>query len=601
MYYSEDLIEDIRLRNDIIDVIGSYVELKKKGRNYFGLCPFHNEKSPSFSVDPSKQIYHCFGCGESGNVYTFLMAYEHMTFPEAVQFLAKRAGVTLPEKPMGREEKQRLSEKDAMLSAHKAAAVYYFQCLFSEKGAQGRKYLKEARGLSDETIKSFGLGFAPKSSGNLVDYLRRQGYSDGLLVKSGLARKDDRYGLMDKFWNRVMFPIMDPGSHVIGFGGRVMGEGKPKYLNSPETLIFDKSRNLYGLHIARRTREKYFILCEGYMDVIALHSAGFTNAVASLGTAFTEGHAFLMARYVRDVYMTFDSDGAGKKAALRAAPILKDAGLVPRVIRLSPYKDPDEFIRAEGAEAFRERIREAESSFLFAVRCKEEDYDMQSPEGRTDFFNAVALMLSVFDEEIERDNYMQAVAEMYQIPYESLKKLVVRRAVEEGQARRYKRPESVLEKDTETQKDDGFLAAQRYLITWLIEDDTAYDQIKDIIRPEDFTYALYGEVVEKIYAQRRAGENNPARIISLYSADEKGSEVAAIFNAHLTDVEEKSKKEKAIKETILRMKRDTVNKKSRDVCEGDMAALKQLIEEKKMLESGRKLSIKISIATSGDN
>ena len=351
MYYSDDIIEEVRTRNDIVDVISGYVKLQRKGSSYFGLCPFHNEKSPSFSVSPSKQMYYCFGCGAGGNVFTFLMEYENFTFPEAVKALADRAGMELPEVEYSEEAKQQRDLKTAVLEVNKMAAKYYYCLLRAPQGAKAMEYLKN-RELSDETMRRFGLGYASQYSDELYRYLKQQGVSDAVMKESGLMSVNERQGMYDKFWNRVMFPIMDVNGKVIGFGGRVMGDAKPKYLNSPETIVFDKSRNLYGLHIARTARKKYLIVCEGYMDVISLHQAGFTNAVASLGTALTSQHASILKRYTDEVILTYDSDEAGVKAALRAIPLLKTAGIATRVLHMEPYKDPDEFIKALGTEAF---------------------------------------------------------------------------------------------------------------------------------------------------------------------------------------------------------------------------------------------------------
>ena len=313
MYYSDEIIEEVRSRNDIVDVISTYVKLQKKGSSYFGLCPFHNEKSPSFSVSRQKQMYYCFGCGAGGNVFTFLMEYENFTFVEALRYLADRAGVELPKPEYSEEERRRADEKAILLEIQKKAAQYYYVQLKSPQGQQAMNYLK-GRKLDDETIKAFGLGYSSKYSNSLYQFLKSQGYQDEMLAKSGLITMDEKNGPHDKFWNRVMFPIMDANNRVIGFGGRVMGDAKPKYLNSPETPVFDKSRNLYGLNRARTTRKPYFLLCEGYMDVISLHQAGFTNAVASLGTALTPGHASLIKRYVQEVYLTYDSDDAGTRS-----------------------------------------------------------------------------------------------------------------------------------------------------------------------------------------------------------------------------------------------------------------------------------------------
>ena len=392
MRYSDDIIEEVRMKNDIVDVISQYVKLTRKGSSYFGLCPFHNEKTPSFSVTPSKQMYYCFGCGAGGNVYNFIMEYENYSFGEALSHLADRAGVELPKIEYSREAREKAEQRAALLEINKLAAQYFYYQLRREGGKTAYGYLT-GRGLSEETIRKFGLGYSDKYSDDLYKYLKGKGYSDELLRESGLFNVDERRGMYDKFWNRVIFPIMDVNNRVIGFGGRVMGDGKPKYLNSPETKIFDKSRNLYGLNVARTTRKNYLILCEGYMDVIAMHQAGFTNAVASLGTALTSGHASLVKRYTKEVLLLYDSDGAGIRAALRAIPILREAGVTSRVVSLKPWKDPDEFIKNEGAEAFEERLNQAMDSFMFRVHIAEQEFAMDAPQGQNQFFERCAEML----------------------------------------------------------------------------------------------------------------------------------------------------------------------------------------------------------------
>ena len=400
MRYPEEVVEEVRMKNDIVDVISGYVKLQKKGSNYFGLCPFHNEKSPSFSVSPSKQMYYCFGCGAGGNVITFVMEYENYSFMEALQMLADRAGVALPKQEYSKEAKEAADLRTALLEINRMAANYYYFQLTNPQGEVGYRYLRD-RQLTDDTIRHFGLGFANKTSDDLYRYLRAKGYDDKILKETGLVTIEER-GAHDKFWNRVMFPIMDVNNRVIGFGGRVMGAGEPKYLNSPETKLFDKSRNLYGLNYARLSREKYILICEGYMDVIAMHQAGFTNAVASLGTAFTTQHAALLKRYTDKVVLTYDSDGAGTKAALRAIPILRDVGMSIRVLNMQPHKDPDEFIKNMGAEAFRERIEQARNSFLFEIDVLKRNYEMDDPEQKTGFYNQVAKKLCEFPEALER-------------------------------------------------------------------------------------------------------------------------------------------------------------------------------------------------------
>ena len=424
MYYSDEIIEEVRSRNDIVDVISGYVKLQKKGSSWFGLCPFHNEKSPSFSVSRTKQMFYCFGCGKGGNVFTFIMEYENFTFIEAVRYLAERAGMTLPEAEETPEQKKAAGLKTKLLEINKIAAKYFYYLLTTDHGAQAMDYLTNTRRLLPETIVRFGLGYSDKFSDDLYRYLKNKGYSDTLLKESGLVTLDERRGGADKFWNRVMFPIMDANNRVVGFGGRVMGDGAPKYLNSPETKVFDKSRNLYGLNFARTSRRPNFIICEGYLDVISMHQAGFTNAVASLGTAFTSPHASLIKRYTDEVILAYDSDGAGVRAALRAIPILKEAGLKIRVLHLTPYKDPDEFIKNMGIEAFEKRIEDAENSFMFEVGVIEKEHNLNDPQGKTDFYNAIARKLLEFTQELERNNYIEAVARQYGIAFADLQKLV---------------------------------------------------------------------------------------------------------------------------------------------------------------------------------
>ena len=408
MYYPDEFIEEVRMRNDIVDIIGNSVHLQKKGSSYFGLCPFHNEKSPSFSVSRDKQMYYCFGCGAGGNVITFIMEYENYSFVEAVEYLAERAGMEVPKMEYSQEARRQADIKGTLLEIQKKAARYFYYQLKGNGGVKGYEYLKN-RGLSEETIRKFGLGFANPYPDDLYRYLKNEGYPDEILKESGLVKIEER-GAYDKFWNRVMFPIMDVNNRVIGFGGRVMGQGRPKYLNSPETKIFDKSRNMYGMNVARRSRKPYFLVCEGYMDVISMHQAGFTNAVASLGTAFTSQHGLLIKRYVNEVILTYDSDEAGVKAALRAIPMLKETGLSVKVLNMKPYKDPDEFIKNMGPEAFQERIDQAINGFMFEIRNLKQQYDMNDPEQKTEFFNKTAEKLLVFEDDMEQNNYIEAVS-----------------------------------------------------------------------------------------------------------------------------------------------------------------------------------------------
>lgn len=587
-YYSEELIEEVRSANDIAEVISGYVRLQKKGSTYFGLCPFHNEKTPSFSVSPGKQMYYCFGCGAGGNVFTFLMQYENYTFREAMEALAEQAGIELPKQEMSQKARLEADRRGRVLEINKIAAKYFYAQLRMEQGKIAMEYFKK-RGLSPEIMTKFGLGYSNKFSDDLYQYLHKQGYEDDILKESGLITIDERRGGYDKFWNRVIFPIMDANHRVIGFGGRVMGEGEPKYLNSPETVVFDKSRNLYGLNIARTTRKPYLLLCEGYMDVIALHQAGFDNAVASLGTAFTAGHANLLKRYAKEVYCTFDSDGAGIKAALRAIPILKDAGITTRIIDMKPYKDPDDFMKALGTEEYQKRIEQAQNSFMFQIEVMEQDYNLKDPESKTAFYSAVAGKILEFEEELERENYIQAVAEKYHVGFENFRKLVTNLGTRAGITRQPRTLKSGISE--KKKKEDGMKQSQKIMLTWLIEEPELFEIVKPYIGPEDFTEVLYREVAGQIFAQYKEGQLNPAKIISMFTDEEQQREVAGLFNARLKEVTTQTDKEKALRETIIRMKKNSIDYRSKHLDPADMIGLQKLVADKKSMQQLDKLDL----------
>lgn len=590
MYYPDELVEEVRMKNDIVDVISGYVRLQKKGANHFGLCPFHNEKSPSFSVSGGKQMYYCFGCGAGGNVFTFIMEYENYTFPEAIKQLADRAGVDLPEIEYSEEVKKKESRRNKLLEVNKEAAKYFYYQLRTQRGETGYKYLA-GRQLSEETMKKFGLGFANVSSSDLVQYLRSKGYTDDLIQEAGLAGFDEKFGMHDKFWNRVIFPIQDINHRVIGFGGRVMGDGKPKYLNSPETMIFDKSRNLYGLNFARTSRKNNIILCEGYMDVIAMHQAGFTQAVASLGTAFTAGQANLLRRYTEEVLLAYDSDGAGTSAALRAIGILKEVDVTGKVINLEPYKDPDEFIKSRGTEAFQERIDQAENSFFFEIRILEQQYNLKDPESKTKFHREIARKLCGFAEEVERENYIEAAADKYNIGFDNLRKLVTTYAAQTGLVSPVTRPKSGIAEKKNTPL-ENMKKAQRLLITWITDEPNIFPKIAKYISPEDFTVELYRKVADKLFEGMENGNFSPAGIISLFLDEEEQREVAALFNTKLEELETRQEREKALHDIIY-----TVKKNSLEYYSGKMgaevSALNQVIAGKKALEELSKTHISL--------
>ena len=589
MRYSDDIIEEVRSKNDIVDVVSQYVRLTKKGNSYFGLCPFHNEKTPSFSVTPGKQMYYCFGCGAGGNVFNFIMEYENYTFGEALKHLADRAGVELPKIEYSREVRQKAQEKAELLEINKQAAQYFYYQLRTEKGQTGLDYLKN-RGLSEETMRKFGLGYSDRAGGGLYRYLKAKGYPDDRLRESGLFNVDERHGMYDKFWNRVIFPIMDVNNRVIGFGGRVMGDAKPKYLNSPETKIFDKSRNLYGLNIARTTRKKYLILCEGYMDVISMHQAGFTNAVASLGTALTSGHASLLKRYTQEVLLLYDSDEAGIRAALRGIPILREAGVNSRVVSLKPYKDPDEFIRNMGPEAFEQRLEEARDSFLFRVEVAENEFSMNDPQGQNQFFERCAQMLLELKDELERNLYIDAVVKIYRGRYgissEDLRKRVNTLALKGTPAEHRTQPKSG--SPEKKKKESASDTSQKLMLTWLVTYPKIFDKVAQYLTPEDFVVPLYREVAQMLLQQREEGEINPARLLNSFPDSEEQREVASLFNATI-HLETQQEQDQAFADTLLRIKQESLAEKNRNWDPSDLQGLQKLVKAKKELEDlGRK-------------
>ena len=621
MYYPDEVIEEVRMKNDIVDVISGYVKLQKKGANYFGLCPFHNEKSPSFSVSPGKQMYYCFGCGAGGNDLTFVMEYENYTFQEALQSLADRAGVTLPKMEYSKEAREQAEFRARLLEVNKLAANYFYYQMKQPQGKIAYEYFHDKRKLTDETMLRFGLGYSNKTSDDLYRFLKEKGYDDAFLSQTGLVTIEERGG-RDKFWNRVMFPIMDVNNRVIGFGGRVMGDGEPKYLNSPETKLFDKSRNLYGLNYARTTREKYMLVCEGYLDVISMHQAGFTNAVASLGTAFTSQHAGVLKRYTDQVILTYDSDGAGIKAALRAIPILRDAGISARVLNMKPYKDPDEFIKNMGADAFKERIAQAKNSFLFEIDVLKRNYQLEDPEQKTKFYQETAKKLLQFGEPLERDNYIQAVSREQMIKEEELRQLVNRLGMQmglkagdsyredasgrnvisrengSGPGNDMGRPEyggnpyegqaaqnqaAIKKTGRKQEREDGIRRSQRLLLTWLIENPALFDKIKGIITADDFVEDLYHQVAVMVFEGHEAGNVNPAGILSRFINDEdQYKEVAALFNASLKESLNNEEQKKAFAETVMKVRKNSLDTASRNA--KDIAQLQEIIKQQAALK-----------------
>ena len=646
MYYSQELVDEVLANTDIVDVVSAHVHLKKRGSTYVGLCPFHNEKTPSFNVNPDKQFYYCFGCGAGGSAITFLMKYNNCTFREALQDLADRAQITLPTPNYSEEAKKREKHRQDLLGINKEAATYYYKLLRSRRGERGMRYFTD-RALSAETMKMFGLGFADGARNDLTEHLRRLGYSDELILESDVAVFNEKQGLHDRFFNRVMFPIQDVRGRVIGFGGRVLGDAKPKYINSSDTMIFDKGRNLYALNLARRTKADHLILCEGYMDVIAMHQAGFNQAVASLGTAFTAGQAALLRRYTKRVLLAYDSDGAGVRAALRNIGILRNGGLESSVIDLRPYKDPDEFIKAEGRDAFQERIDKAENSFFYELRILSQSHNMDDPASRTAFHREIAKKLCTFSDEIERDNYIAAAAEKYFIRTDSLRRLVAQYGnvsgygqqgkdgiSQSGYADRTARTEqrnpaaAVPAGENQTSRhtgggnqtsrhpaDGNQVAVQenRYpsarpagrrsgqgpgreqkalwekqclLLTWIVDEPAVFSQVRQYLQPEDFDGERYVQTARLVWDRLNAGAEsvNAASLISSFETQEEQEAAAAMLNMRLEGVEDRNDRAKTLRELVYFIKQASMDRMTQS---GGAGSLQSLLEAKQQLQALR--------------
>ncbi len=557
MYYSDDIIEEVRSRNDIVDVIGSYVSLKHKGNTYSACCPFHHEKTPSFHISKDKQMYHCFGCGVGGNVYTFIMEYENFSFPEALRFLADRSGIELPEQELSKEQRSKENYKTLLKDMNKTAAAYFHYLLTkTEHGKKALDYLRQ-RGLTDETITRFGMGYSDIYENDLYKYLKNKGYTDAQMKDSGLVEIHENKGGTDKFWNRVMVPILDINGKVIAFGGRVLGDGLPKYINTRETVVFDKSHNLFAMNLARRSKRRGIIICEGYMDVISMHQAGFDNAVASLGTAFTVGQAGIIKRYTEEVYLAYDSDGAGTKATLKAIEIMRDVGLITRVIDMKPYKDPDEFIKNMGNDAFEERIKNATTGIVFEIDTIANGFNLKDPEDKIKFTKEAAKRLSGIQEVVARHSYIEAIAEKYFLDKDGLKSMVTKYGsaglTGDNLYSEQATPQVNSFGGTKTSEDSN--KPQRLLLTWLVNDTGLFKILEDIISEEDFIDTDYRVVAETLFEQyKKNGSVNPAAIVDLFDDVEKQRLVAQILQTELPFDTTIDEKERAINDVVKKTK-----------------------------------------------
>lgn len=586
MYYPDDLIREIRESNDIVSVISEYMTLTRKGSNHFGLCPFHGEKTPSFSVNEREQFYHCFGCGAGGNVYTFVMQMENMSFVEAVKHLAERAHIALPVAEFSPQEKQRYLRRERMLQAAREAARYYYYQLTRTPGGQGALQYLEGRKVTEEFRRKFGLGYAPVQSSGLAAYLTGKGYTTEELLSAGLlSGKEGR--VYDRFFNRLMFPIFDTAGRTIAFGGRVMGQGEPKYLNSPESEIFNKRRNLYGMSLAKKSRRGYILIVEGYMDVLSLHQAGFDNAVASLGTALTKEQSMLIKRYSDEVVLCYDSDGAGTNAARRAIPILEEARLKVRVIRVPGSKDPDEFIKANGAEAFEKVIENAMDPVDFEMMVLMNQNGQDTVEGQVKTLHDMARRLAQIDSDMERELHIRDIAAKMRVSENSLKAEVEELRRTDGLLEHWQSQPRKRQGDGQTASENS---AKRQLLAALLQKPELYPAVNRWVSEKDFKTEqensagdkVYQAVADYIFGELRSGRRPQlADVISCGESAQEQEMISALSAFELPA--DKDALEKFLTETVRTLRMQSLEDSIRSG--SDLETLQEAINQKRALQT----------------
>ncbi|MBQ2752564.1 MAG: DNA primase [Firmicutes bacterium] len=585
MYYPRELIDEIRLQNDIVDVISGYVPLKQKGGSYFGLCPFHNENTPSFSVSADKQLYYCFGCGASGNVISFVMQAENCDFAEAVEKLAQRAHIKLPEPEFSEEMKQEENLKNRLRDMHSAAGRFYYDILQTDEGVKAKDYL-DKRKIDPAIRRKFGLGYAPGGKDRLYKYLLSKGYKKADILRSGLVLEDkNNGGIKDRFYNRLMFPIFDIRGRAVGFGGRIIDKGEPKYLNSPETIIFNKKQNLYGLNFAKESKKKELILVEGYMDMLTIYQAGFKNVAASLGTAFNREHTRTIKNVATDVILIFDSDEAGTKAALRAIPVLVSGGFKLKVAQVPDGKDPDEYIKQNGSAAFAKLLVDAESYVTFRIRCAGKNYNLENTEQKIDYLTEVAKILSEIDSSIERDVYLKEVAAKTGIDGNAIESEILRLRRNESEAFR-KKSEAERKRLYENggafvSGAKGTLQAQQNLLFICATNLRAYSKIKQFMSPEDYIDGVYIKLAEIIYRMNDEDEKIvPADMVNYFTTVEEQKRVSEVFSVKF-NYENNRELEKALTEEVVLLKKIKADYLSRNASSAE--DIQKVIEIKKNL------------------
>lgn len=542
MAFSALFLDELTERNPIEDVVSQYVTLTRKGGNLFGLCPFHGEKTASFSVAPEKGIYYCFGCHKGGGVVNFIMEIENLSYGDAVRFLAKRAGMEVPEDA---QYQSRYRQQERLWALSKEAARFFRTRLFEEGGAPARTYLA-ARGLSAQTVGRFGLGFAPDAWSELTDAMQKLGYRPQELLDAGLALRSKKNGaLYDRFRNRVMFPIIDVRGNVIGFGGRVMDGGEPKYLNSPETLIFNKRKNLFALNLAKKSKLGRIILCEGYMDAIAMHQYGFDCAVASLGTALTQEHAAILSKYTDEVVLTYDSDAAGQNATRRAIPMLEKVGLKVKVLRMQGAKDPDEYLKKFGADRFQLLLEQSQNHIEYQLLSLQAQFDLAVDEQRVEFLKQAAALLSTLNSAIAREIYIARVAELAKVPSEAVKleterSYKRRRAYEKKQEERKNlTPAANQQRRTKGIRYDNVRSAkaEELLLQQLIKEPALFDAVRDL-QPQQFSVPLFARVFASLRTRHENGLNVSVPALEGELTPEELSHLSAVVQQNDQKIDE---------------------------------------------------------------
>ena len=553
--YSDEVINDVRQSNDIVDVISQYVHLKRSGRNFFGLCPFHNEKSPSFSVSPDKQIFHCFGCGVGGNVFSFITQIEGINFVEAVQMLAERANIQLPTL-QDNGDSQREEIKAKVYKVNEFTAEFYHQNLYKPQAKIAQEYVKK-RQLSNETLKSFKIGFSGKFD-ELYQELKKQGFGEREILESGLVNKNERGQYIDRYRNRLMFPICDARGKVIAFGGRVLDDSKPKYINSPENVVYSKGRNLFGLNVAKKGDLKRILIVEGYMDVISLHQRGITNVVAPLGTALTEQQGWLLRKNSEQIILSFDSDEAGLKAKLRALDILQNMGCDLRILQMEGAKDPDEYIIKYGNARFNNLVDKALSIIEFKVKILKKDLNLENTNDKIKFLNEIAKLISNVNNTIEREVYIEKIAKEYDISkeaiYAEVNKLTYKNVKTENVLEKPKPVVTHIKREEKVISEAVKRRENTVIALLLMGDLNIFEILRQNIKVENFQDEVNKKIAQKLYEEFEKGNSNINAIIDNLEQDEQ-NQITMIMSEdyEITDIE------KAIDDVVQAYEREKLN------------------------------------------